>query len=477
VGTGSGVCREARGGACVRHKEESIRGVHETEESRPYEELVKRRVTSTKQETYMEIITPSRGEECKTTIPNCADCESASACVTCNEGYFGPKENTPCQACEDENCATCSEAGQDKCSKCKTADTQSNTLYLKKNGATGICVTEDTCVETTTYYITGSESLIKECKLCAAAIPGCINCNTDGTKCTKCDSNDSDDKVYLKDGRTCVDAASCTSNSDYYTDDTEDPVNGKMCRTCTSGGATACKTCVKSGDGAICKECPDSGNTIFGLNKKSCVAKCPDNASEKSGVCTCNDGFTSNAGSSACVAASSCKTPHCQTCTGEGQEGETCTECVTSYYLTPTAQCVDTCSRLEGYYADSSNVCKPCSPECASCSTAGADKCLSCPPKKVLQYTSESDISGGGSCVDECRANTGGCADCGAVIGGSKYCSRCGDASQAPLNGDCAANTMRTKFCTNASNGACTQCANNYFLFTNYLLSWLPCNQ
>ena len=65
--------------------------------------------------------------------------------------------------------------------------------------------------------------------------------------------------------------------------------------------------------------------------------------------------------------------------------------------------------------------------------------------------------------MDECRANTGGCADCGAVIGGSKYCSKCGDASQAPLNGDCAVNA-RTAFCDTITAGVCTQCANGYFL-------------
>ncbi|ESU39915.1 Variant-specific surface protein, partial [Giardia duodenalis] len=63
-----------------------------------------------------------------------------------------------------------------------------------------------------------------------------------------------------------------------------------------------CATCVKSADDLVCKECTGKK---FGLNKKSCVTECPDNASEKSGVCTCNDGFTPSTDSSACVAASS----------------------------------------------------------------------------------------------------------------------------------------------------------------------------
>ena len=125
---------------------------------------------------------------------------------------------------------------------------------------------------------------------------------------------------------------------------------------------------------------------------------------------------------------------------------------------------MDSCGKLGGYYKDDSNVCQPCNSSCASCSTAGADKCLSCPAGKALKYTSESDISGGGSCVDECRTGAGGCADCGAVIGGSKYCSKCGDASQAPLNGNCTTTTRAVASCEQIDNGACKKCATGYFL-------------
>ncbi|ESU39917.1 Variant-specific surface protein [Giardia duodenalis] len=75
-----------------------------------------------------------------------------------------------------------------------------------------------------------------------------------------------------------------------------------MCRKCAESGLKDCATCVKSADDLVCKECTGKK---FGLNKKSCVTECPDNASEKSGVCTCNDGFTPSTDSSACVAASS----------------------------------------------------------------------------------------------------------------------------------------------------------------------------
>ncbi|ESU45850.1 Variant-specific surface protein [Giardia duodenalis] len=145
-------------------------------------------------------------------------------------------------------------------------------------------------------------------------------------------------------------------------------------------------------------------------------------------------------------------------CSDEG----VCLQCSTGK-LTPTNQCVDKCEKLEGYFDGSDGNCAKCNDACKTCAGAASTQCLSCPAGKALKYTDETPANGG-SCVDECKVNTGGCADCGATIGGSKYCSKCNDASQAPLNGNCAANTARTKFCTNASNGACTQCANGYFL-------------
>ena len=147
----------------------------------------------------------------------------------------------------------------------------------------------------------------------------------------------------------------------------------------------------------------------------------------------------------------------CKACAGSK---DVCDECAQGTVLSPSKLA---CSAMcpAGSYTSGAQ-CLPCDASCASCSTAGADKCLSCPAEKALKYTSESSPTDG-TCVDECKANTGGCETCGATIGGSKYCSRCGDAGQAPLNGDCAANA-RTSFCDTITAGVCTQCANGYFL-------------
>ncbi|ESU39892.1 Variant-specific surface protein, partial [Giardia duodenalis] len=212
-----------------------------------------------------------------------------------------------------------------------------------------------------------------------------------------------------------------------------------------------------------CTACTASEQKIR-PDQKGCIASCPANSNEQGGVCRCAETHEPSSDGQTCVPKTSCKTENCKVCENKGTDRETCTECNDGTYLTPTNQCTTSCAALSGYYGDAaSKTCKQCDSSCASCSTAGADKCLSCPVGKVLKYTSESSPTDG-TCVDECKTNTGGCADCGAVIGGSRYCSKCGDASQAPLNGNCAANTARTKFCTTVKDGACTQCANGYFL-------------
>ncbi|ESU40464.1 Variant-specific surface protein, partial [Giardia duodenalis] len=253
--------------------------------------------------------------------------------------------------------------------------------------------------------------------------------------------------------------------------------NGDRCIKCddaTSGGIESCTQCAAitspTRSGAPLVTCSQCNGKKVQPDKKGCIQDCPANSSDNNGVCECAEGYTPDTAGTGCTQNTTpqCKTPGCKTCTNPGKDNEVCTECNESKYLTPTGQCVDSCGKLGDYYADN-NVCQPCSPECASCTAAGANKCLSCPAGKVLQYTSESSPTDG-SCVDECRANTSGCETCGAVIGGSKYCSRCGDASQAPLNGDCAAN-VRTAFCDTITAGVCTQCASGL----QRAVCWPPC--
>ncbi|ESU40252.1 Variant-specific surface protein, partial [Giardia duodenalis] len=553
VAPGSSVCREARGGACVRYKEEHSvdGGRHRMQGSRVRDDAKRATAAATCTED-KSTQTTGKCNTCGVRIGDgeyCAKCSKTDdrlidgicvadntdtkckaksvadgTCESCGAGYFLHKGGcystevdkpgrTLCTAAGDgvctqgadgyfavpgaaktgESVVACGDTtgvtvstnnkyiGVDSCSKCDAPSPITGATSLMTAAATCTectvpkivktviaseksvtsCIEPAECkdgffVETTTNDGTSSKVCIacgdENCDVCAASgAKKCSKCKTDGTK------------IYLQkeaDSQTgtCIEKASCTGTN--YIDE-----EAKTCSACASAGTTDCTTCEKGADGVVvCKTCTTDRKTVFGLNKKSCVSQCPTNSSKQNDMCVCNDGFTPNEDSSACVAASSCKTPHCQTCTGEGQENEACTACISNYYLTPTGQCIADCATLSGYYGDTaSKTCKPCSPECASCTAAGADKCLSCPVGKVLKYTDETNPSDG-SCVDECRANTGGCDTCGAVIGGSRYCSKCGDASQAPLNGDCAANTARIQFCTQVDGGTCTQCANGYFL-------------
>ena len=230
-----------------------------------------------------------------------------------------------------------------------------------------------------------------------------------------------------------------------------------------------CATCAGSGSGQTCLTCNPSSNKVR-PDQKGCIASCPaDVSTESNGVCQCKSGYEPSSTGETCVPKTSCKTENCKVCENRGTDSEVCTECNESKYLTPTNQCTTSCAALSGYYGDAaSKTCKPCSPECASCSTAGANKCLSCPAGKVLKYTDDTKVDQGGSCVDECKTGAGGCADCGAVIGGSRYCSRCSTSSEYPVNGVCKASTARANECTTPDNkGGCTTCASGYFLLDN----------
>ncbi|ESU34669.1 Variant-specific surface protein, partial [Giardia duodenalis] len=161
-----------------------------------------------------------------------------------------------------------------------------------------------------------------------------------------------------------------------------------------------------------------------------------------------------------------CNTPNCKACDNPKTDNEVCTECNDGNYLTPTSQCVSDCTTLKGYYGDTNErKCKKCNDACAECKGAASNQCTACPAGKKLTYTDDSHPNNGGTCGDACKvsADGTGCETCGAQIGGTAYCSKCKTSTQAPLNGNCAANS-RAAFCTKMGNGVCTQCAANYFL-------------
>ncbi|ESU44857.1 Variant-specific surface protein [Giardia duodenalis] len=425
---------------------------------------------------------------CTACDEQCATCEgtnSDSKCKSCKEGYFlgatsgGQGKCIQCNNLEDQ-----SWKGVQNCAKCTSSKTSgtpatctecAENYYLRTDGSTTSCVSAADC--NNGFFPTTDSNNKKVCVKCSdnnnGGIANCAKCSLKASParagaavtCTECE-----DGYFVAQG-----GAACTACQD------------ENCTTCAAEGTEKCSKCkatntagaklylktVSSGSIGTCVEASGCGSGFFpkaddkaGNKCTACgsasdggIADCKtcskDLGALKCSACT-TEGKKPNTTGAACVA---CSITDCASCDKEN----VCAVCDNGKYLTPTGQCVDSCAKLGGYYKDNNNVCKPCSPECASCSTAGADKCLSCPAGKVLKYTDETKPSDG-SCVDECKTGAGGCVDCGAVIGGSKYCSRCSDTNQAPLNGNCAANTARIQFCTQIDGGACTQCANGYFL-------------
>ncbi|EES99575.1 Hypothetical protein GL50581_3191 [Giardia duodenalis ATCC 50581] len=173
------------------------------------------------------------------------------------------------------------------CTKCG-----SSKIVKTDNGVTS-CVTEEECTKAEGFFVKEQD----DPKTCEACTSPCVACTGQATHCTKCDL--AGETPYLRDN-SCVNKAGCTSGDTHYVDEA-----AKECKLCADGGLRDCSTCEISNTQLVCKACADGDKNKFGLGRKSCVAKCPDNASEKSGVCTCNDGFTPNPDSTVCVAASS----------------------------------------------------------------------------------------------------------------------------------------------------------------------------
>ncbi|ESU40371.1 Variant-specific surface protein [Giardia duodenalis] len=477
---GGGVCREARDGACVRHAEE-VTG--RTKKSMRVREAQAGCTTGSSSTDHCA------SDKCDVTIGDktyCSQCEANYVPIdgTCTQ--VGDDIKTKCLKAD----GSALENTDTQCGQCGAGYFLHKGCCYKKGQDPGQAICKDTA-DTTAGICQDCQAGYFKNPANVATSDSCIACG-DATgvivsggatykgvlNCAVCTAPQAGGSGEVATCTVCMDGyygADCTNSCD------------KSCKSCTGAGTAACTSCkdpspyFKKGDGetgeCVADEtaCKDSNTHFLVADMKTCypcgsvsdggVADCQTCTSSESGgaakavTVTCSactaEGRKPNADGTKCV---DCAAVGCAKCSDEG----VCVECSTDK-LTPTAQCVDSCDKLGGYYADG-NVCKPCSPECASCSTAGNNKCLSCPAGKVLKYIDETKPNEGGICVDECKVNTGGCADCGAVIGGSRYCSKCGDASQAPLNGDCAANTAKTKFCTTVKDGACTQCKSGYFL-------------
>ena len=351
---GGGACSEARDGACVMHKEEdktdktSTGVIRAGAEGNTCEEATSDsneetgKCKSTKCDVTIggnpycsqcskDTEFPINGV-CTTTIDGNTGCSAGGVCTQCKDGYFLHKGGCykkgeepgslickdatgtagKCQACadgyfknsdiaattdscigcDDENCATCTEAGNNKCSKCKTTGTKT---YLKaESGSTGTCVEASGCGSE--FFPKADNSAGNKCISCndnSNGVIGCEKCAAPAQgkakpTCTKCTGK------YLKtapDGTTtCVEKDAC--KDDYFTVD--DSTNGHKCVSCGDKtgvtdansaqwkGVANCAKCTQpsAAGTATCEECA-SGYTL-----DSQANTCASSSTNRSGLST-----------------------------------------------------------------------------------------------------------------------------------------------------------------------------------------------
>ncbi|ESU40425.1 Variant-specific surface protein [Giardia duodenalis] len=500
---GSGVRREARGGACVRYAEEVT---DRTKEPR----------TNCQPN-------PSGGDgTCKVCGVHVSESEY---CSQCNEDATYAPVNGQCAdvSTEGQDKTLCPQHAAGKCTQCggnsllymggcyeaSEGKPGHNLCTLASNGvcteaAPGYFLNplrasdKDSvvsCSDTTGF--TDTDKTYKGVQYCEACDGSALTNAAGGTaKCTRCQ-----EQKYLKGNECVADASACGTG--YAAK--EDSDSGNRCIKCddaASGGIADCTQCAaitsptRSGAPLVtCSQCTNSKKVQ--PDRKGCIDTCPDNSSETSGVCECTEGYTPDAAGTGCTqnTAPQCTTPGCKACDNPAKDSEVCTECNESKYLTPTSQCIDDCGKLGNYYgADDktckectivncaecntdgscktcctgfyldSKECKACDSSCKSCSGATAEDCTECPAGKILKYSGAE-----GQCIEQCVVNTdqasGNCKACDLTVEGTKYCSECSESDEYPQNGVCAPKATRAATCNDGTiqNGVCNACSAGYF--------------
>ncbi|ESU37372.1 Variant-specific surface protein, partial [Giardia duodenalis] len=333
-----------------------------------------------------------------TGVPGCNTCSKTGSgtnpqCKTCLDGYFGSSSCKPC----GENCATCTQAGNDKCTKCKPG------FFLKVSGTPGQCFACDSTTDG------GREG----CSVCS---------NNNGFKCTECKPNykkqlnggANDDYTCVK---TCEDDTACGGTSgacdaividntgkelhycSYCGDSNKVPIDGKCVNTGSINGNTGCTS-------HICKSCAQG----YFLYMGGCYSttNAPGNYMCKTaanGVCT-----TPNANNKYFIVPEAKATDQSVLACGNplgtivdtkayvGVDG--CSQCKAPAALTEAGMASATCTSC-----DSSKKPNKGGSGCFACTVSGCshcnrdDMCEVCDNNKKVS-------PGRKSCVDDCPSNS-----------------------------------------------------------------------
>ena len=402
-------------------------------------------------------------------------------------------DNNECSVKADGRCTTCAHESfmfQGGCYRadqtpgqtmCQTAQdgkcTSPQTGYFIPPDATKTDQSIMACNDTTEITLTNKKKYVgvANCKTCGAPAAAsdtnavaatCTACEdgyfVESAACTKCHEscltceggNGADKYKSCKDGYF-LGATSGAAGKCIQCNNLEDQSwpGVDNCAKCTSSG--------QSGTAATCTECADNYYLKTNGGATSCVTNCgegffPTTVNSIKKCVSCSE--TSNGGIANCA--------RCSLKASSARAGAavTCTECITNKLSPLGDACLTVCPA--GTYDDNS-ICTPCHTSCSSCSDAAESSCTACYPGSVLNKI---DSSTAGTCIPECtRRYAENCEAgmCTAVLGGSKYCSKCA-VGYAPIDGMCTkvATTRRdTSVCT-ASNGVCTACTGDYALLS-----------
>ena len=342
----------------------------------------------------------------------CEGSASNGMCTSCKSGYFLHRGGCYQIGTEPGNLVckdTTASSTQGMCDECQAGYFKNPVTVLDKTKQSCIACNQTTAVD----YNTG----VANCAECTAPATSGSSGSSQKATCTKCAS-----PKYLKTDGTCGESSDCTSGTEFAK---VDPVNGNKCVLCgnQTDGIADCKTCSKTGDTLKCS--------------------------------ACNKDKKPNTAGTACVA---CNIANCASCDKEN----VCEMCTNSKKLSPLKDaCLTACPA--GTYDDNS-ICKPCHTSCSSCSDAASTSCTACYPGSVL---SKSDSSSTGTCIPECTgryAENCEADQCTAVLGGSKYCSRC-KRGFVPVDGLCVSARVRALTgCTSKGDGTCSACTGTHFL-------------
>ncbi|ESU39973.1 Variant-specific surface protein, partial [Giardia duodenalis] len=447
---GSGVCREARDGACVQYKEE-VRA----EAKEPSTECT---------------VTPDGGPNtCKTCgatiggVNYCSECNGANHAPV-NGECADVSSNQFCTGHASDVCNQCAGASFMFKGGCYEKGQQPGSTICQTPGSTdGVC---GACADG--YYKTTPE--LATADSCAACHADCAACTGAlETDCTRCQ----EPSKYLKvlnagdSSGQCVAPSACTGTHFPVTDDKK----CYLCNTANKGGVTDCQTCSKPEATVVCSACTTdtnkpnvAGSACVACSVANCAScdnanvcalctngqppaggACPSCADKNCADCTggdgackaCKEGYRLSGG-----ACEQCTVANCKVCAGSK---DVCDECAQGTVLSPSKlACSATCP--VGSYTSGAQ-CLPCDASCASCDTEGPAKCKSCYPGYVLSYAADGAT---GTCIRECTgAAAAGCESsmCNAKIAGSSYCSKC-EAGQAPINGICTSVTRSARDAT-----------------------------